>query len=159
MNLDPLRWHKFYATVKHGDQKYGFLPYTTHLAAVENVLRRFDVADLILLGAAWLHDVCEDTGTKVKEIEELFGEETALIVGAVTNEKGENRKVRAALTYPKIRANKKAVTLKLADRLANVENGGSLVTMYRKEYEDFRRALYTKDENEEMWNCLDRLLL
>lgn len=159
MNLDPLRWYKFYATVKHGDQKYGFLPYTTHLSAVENVLRRFDVADLVLLGAAWLHDVCEDTGTKVKEIEELFGEETASIVGAVTNEKGENRKIRAALTYPKIRANKKAVILKLADRIANVENGGSLVTMYKKEYEDFKRALYTKDENEEMWSCLDRLLL
>jgi (p)ppGpp synthase/HD superfamily hydrolase len=159
MNLDPLRWHKFYATVKHGDQKYGFLPYTTHLAAVENVLRRFNITDSILLGGAWLHDVCEDTGTKVKEIEELFGEETALIIGAVTNERGESRKVRAALTYPKIRSNKKAVILKLADRIANVENGGSLVTMYRKEYEDFKRALYTKDENEEMWSCLDRLLL
>jgi (p)ppGpp synthase/HD superfamily hydrolase len=159
MTLDPLRWYKFYATVKHGDQKYGFLPYTTHLAAVENVLRRFNISDTILLGAAWLHDVCEDTGTKIKEIEELFGEETASVVGAVTNEKGDNRKIRAALTYPKIRTNKKAVTLKLADRIANVENGGSLVTMYKKEYEDFKRALYTKNENEEMWARLDRLLL
>lgn len=158
MNLDPLRWHKFYATVKHGDQKYGFLPYTTHLAAVENVLRRFNTTDSILLGTAWLHDVCEDTGTKVKEIEELFGEETASIVSAVTNEKGENRKIRAALTYPKIRANKKAVTLKLADRIANVDNGGSLVAMYKREYEDFKRALYTSEENEDMWAYLDSLL-
>jgi (p)ppGpp synthase/HD superfamily hydrolase len=171
MTLDPLRWAKFYASIKHAGQCYaGGLPYTHHLAAVEAVLRRFGIGSLPtrgdndcatqedLLTAAWLHDVCEDCGVKRKEISELFGEYVAELVWAVTNEPGENRKVRGALTYPKIRSVRGATTLKLADRIANVEQGGNLVGMYRKEYEDFRRALYTVGENEPMWAHLDGLL-
>lgn len=157
--LDPLRWAKFFASIKHQNQLYGTgLPYTHHLAAVEGVLRRFNVIEDTMLNAAWLHDVVEDTNTKVKEIAEMFGEEVAILVAAVTNEPGESRKVRAALTYPKIRNTKGAVCLKLADRIANVEHGGKLVDMYKREYEDFRRALYTKDEYENMWVHLDGLM-
>lgn len=161
MSLDPLRHVKFYATVKHAGLFYaGGLPYTHHLAAVEAVLRRFGSGDVEeLLVAAWLHDTVEDTGTKVKEIKEMFGPEVAKLVSAVTNEEGANRKIRAALTYPKIReAGPLAVRLKLADRIANVEQGGDLVGMYRKEHEDFRRALYTPGENEDMWTHLNGLL-
>jgi len=106
MTLDPLRFVKFFAAVKHGDQKYSNgLPYTHHLAQVEAVLRRFEpethfdekgrdatngrwgnLEDLLI--AAWLHDVVEDTGTKLKEIEEMFGSDIAKLVDAVTNEKG-----------------------------------------------------------------------
>lgn len=156
--MDPLRWAKFFASVKHSSQKYGSLPYTHHLSAVEQVLRRFTVTDENLLTAAWLHDVLEDTDTKAKEITELFGPAVATLVIAVTNEPGENRKVRAALTYPKIRAVVGATCLKLADRIANVENGGSQVNMYKKEYEDFKRALYTTGEYEDMWKHLDSLM-
>jgi (p)ppGpp synthase/HD superfamily hydrolase len=156
--LDPLRWAKFFASVKHTGLTYFGLPYTHHLQNVENVLRRFNITDEELLVAAWLHDVVEDTDTKLKEIKELFGDSIAEIVDAVTNEEGPNRKIRAALTYPKTRKCKKGVTLKLADRIANVEMKGSSIDMYRKEYEDFRRALYTKDENEPMWALLDKLL-
>lgn len=163
-HLDPLRFAKYFAATKHGDQKYGPLPYTHHLAAVEAVLRRFGTMDsrcpvtVDMLEAAWLHDVVEDTPTKLKEIEELFGETVASLVRAVTNEEGPNRKVRAALTYPKIRAMPGATTLKLADRIANVENGGKLVSMYAKELEDFKRNLYVPGENEEMWTHLEGLL-
>lgn len=156
--LDPLRWAKFFAATKHADQKYGGLPYTHHLAAVEAVLRRFNVTDDDMLTAAWLHDVVEDTPTKLKEIAELFGERVAALVGAVTNEEDPNRKIRAMLTYPKIRSVSGAVTLKLADRIANVENGGSLVSMYAREYDDFRRALYTPGDADPMWAHLDSLL-
>lgn len=158
--MDPLRFVKFYANVKHAGQLYSSgLPYTHHLAAVEAVLRRFGAAHEELLTAAWLHDVVEDTGTKLKEVEEMFGAEVAKLVGAVTNEEGANRKIRAALTYPKIRdAGPEAVRLKLADRIANVETGGKLVGMYKKEYEDFKRSLFTPTQNEDMWNHLDSLL-
>lgn len=171
---DPLRFAKFFATTKHGNQQYGGLPYTHHLMSVELVLRRFqedverykkdgsaavEADEECMLIAAWLHDVVEDTTTKVKEIAELFGDRVAELVGAVTNEPGPNRKVRAALTYPKIRSVPGAVRLKLADRIANVENGGKLVEMYAKEYEDFKRALYTKGQYEDMWAHLDDLLL
>lgn len=158
--MDPLRHVKFFATIKHTGQSYsGGLPYTHHLAAVEQVLRRFNIVDENLLMASWLHDVVEDTETKLKEIEEMFGHEVARLVGAVTNEEGVNRKMRNALTYPKIRNNgENAIRLKLADRIANVETGGNLVEMYRKEYEDFRRALYTPGQAEDMWKHLDHLL-
>ena len=155
---DPLRWAKFFATVRHSTQTYGGLPYTHHLAAVECVLVRFGITDEDMLTAAWLHDVVEDTSTKAKEIAEMFNDRVASLVSSVTNEPGENRKVRAALTYPKIRASADAVRLKLADRIANVENGGKLVDMYRREYEDFRRALYTPGQADAMWAHLDDLL-
>ncbi len=159
MNLDPLRWAKFFAAVKHGDQRYGSgLPYTHHLQAVENVARRFGVTEHAFLEACWLHDAVEDTGTKLKEVAEMFGERTAALVGAVTNEPGENRKVRAALTYPKTRAVPGATCLKLCDRIANVEHGGKLVDMYAREYEDFRRALHTPGEHEPLWDHLRGLL-
>jgi (p)ppGpp synthase/HD superfamily hydrolase len=157
--MDPLRWAKFFAVVKHGNQTYsGCLPYSHHLAAVEAVLRRFGVDMQYFLEAAWLHDVVEDTNTKLKEIYEFFGPEVADLVGAVTNEPGANRKIRGMLTYPKIRAVKGATRLKLADRIANVEQGGKLVDMYRKEYEDFKRNLFVAGENEDMWNHLDGIM-
>lgn len=170
MNIDGLKVARFYATVKHAGQLYGgSLPYTHHLAAVESVMGRFldplgdedpDIGgwEAELLVACWLHDIVEDTGTKVKEIREMFGERVARLVEAVTDEPGPNRKVRKALTYPKIRGEKYAVLVKLADRIANVEAGGSLGDMYKKEYEDFRRALYTKGTATCMWNHLDHLM-
>ena len=89
----------------------------------------------------------------------MFGDEVAQLVSAVTNEDGPNRKTRAALTYPKIRnAGTNAITLKLADRIANVENGGKLVDMYRKEYADFRWTLYMQGSLDNMWTHLDSLL-
>jgi (p)ppGpp synthase/HD superfamily hydrolase len=123
------------------------------------VLRRFTTWTPELLEAAWLHDAVEDTGTKLKEVQEFFGSAVAHLVAAVTNEAGPNRKTRHALTYPKIReAGMWAVRLKLADRIANVEAGGNLVGMYRKEHEDFRRSLYTPGENEDMWSHLNAMM-
>ncbi len=158
-NLDHAR---YLATVEHvllHRQMYGPLPYTHHLAAVEAVLRRFGIEDEALLVASWLHDITEDCKVKRKVIAERFGERVAELVWAVTNEPGENRKARHAATYPKIRETVGAIILKLADRIANVEAGGNLVRMYQKEYEDFRRMLYTPGQADAMWEHLDSLLL
>lgn len=81
----------------------------------------------------------------------------------MTDEPGENRKARKMMTYPKIRSGgPNAVRLKLADRIANLEHSlqgdSGLAAMYRKEHEDFRRALRTEGENEEMWLHLDKLV-
>jgi (p)ppGpp synthase/HD superfamily hydrolase len=150
MNL--LEQAKLFATQKHvldNHQLYGNLvPYTHHLAAVEAVLVRFGFSDDVIRVASWCHDIIEDTRdrpnqVKRRDIEEMFGEEVADLVWAVTSEEGDNRKVRNALTYPKIRATGvRAVALKLADRIANVENGGRAVSMYRKEHPDFKHGIY-----------------
>ena len=160
-----VRFARYYAAVKHAPFQYGGgLPYTHHLAAVEAVARRFSLDDEEMLAACWLHDSVEDTGVKLKEIAELFGDRVAMLVGAVTNDAtpGINRKARGLLTYPKTRSVPGAVKLKLADRIANVEHGGKLVEMYKKEYADFRHGLHggasiTYDE-EMMWNHLDQLM-
>ena len=76
----------------------------------------------------------------------------------MTSEEGVNRKVRNALTYPKIRAGgPDAVRLKLADRLANVRNGEGSAKIYAKEYGDFRHALRDERDtlNTLMWAALD----
>ncbi len=161
-----MRFARFFAAQKHKDQFYaGGLPYTHHLLDVENTLRRFGFNEEELLVAAWLHDVVEDTDTKLKDISELFGDRVAELVGAVTNEEGPNRKVRSALTYPKIRHTPGATALKLADRIANTTTGGKLLAMYKKEYPDFRWGLHararagaTDARVKAMWEALDELM-
>lgn len=150
MNL--IEQAKLFATQKHvldNHQLYGnLLPYTHHLQAVAEVLRRFGFVEDEIQAAAWLHDVIEDTRDKPNEVkrrdvEEMFGENVADLVWAITSEEGENRKVRNALTYPKIRAaGVRAVALKLADRIANVESGGRAFNMYKKEHEGFKHGIY-----------------
>jgi (p)ppGpp synthase/HD superfamily hydrolase len=148
-------------------QTYQGLPYTHHLIAVADVayywairfqangrplLTAEESEDLVI--AAWAHDLLEDTATSRKELEELFGERVAQLVWAVTNEPGEDRRTRHAHTYPKIRAEPLAVLLKLCDRLANVRASAGTKgfrEMYAKEYEDFKRALYTPGQWELAW--------
>ncbi len=161
--MDPLSSAKTYALLHHVIRKgqlYGVLPYTHHLQDVERVLRRFNEDGIEMLTAAWLHDIVEDTDVKLRDIEENFGEDVAMLVGAVTSEEGSSRKVRNALTYPKIRAaGSMAVRLKLADRIANVSSAGGSMKMYAREYPDFRHGLLDPgnqdDPNIRMWQHLD----
>lgn len=175
MNL--IEQAQMFATQKHvldNRQLYGnLLPYTHHLQAVAEILVTYAFTDEAIIAAAWLHDVVEDTRgraneVKARDLEEIFGEEVAQLVAAVTSEPGENRKIRNALTYPKIRAaGPRAIILKLADRLANVGHGGSARSMYRKEHAEFRHALYVQRGGLEettwltmnaMWTRLDEML-
>lgn len=174
--MDLLTSAKILATRLHvmeNRQWYGnMVPHTHHCQDVENILVRFGFSDIEIRSAAWLHDAVEDTrdrdnSIKSRDIEELFGEEVGRLVEAVTDEPGENRKVRKALTYPKTRAaGPRAVALKLADRIANIEfgvaNGSPQLKMYKKEYPDFRHALWTSLTEDarlvNMWNHLDGLM-
>lgn len=176
--MDLLTQAKAFATRKHvldNQQLYGHvLPYTHHLQDVERVLIRFDITHEVMLTAAWLHDLVEDTAgrhneVRARDVEELFGEDVAKLVAAVTSEPGPNRKTRNPLTYPKIRAaGQDAVALKLADRIANIEFGGRASKMYRDEYKDFCHGLHGGELEtrlyagapsvEDMWACLDALM-
>lgn len=143
-----------FAIERHGAQLYGRKPYHVHLNDAVGVLRRFiDWDDLPqeFIDATWLHDIIEDTETTRAEIEALFGARVAELVHAVSNEPGPNRKARHALTYPKVRSVDRAITVKLADRIANVEQAVShdrfgrppqgLFWMYAKEWDEFQREL------------------
>jgi (p)ppGpp synthase/HD superfamily hydrolase len=168
-SVDKVYRAKRYAVRAHGDQKYGDeFPYALHLQAVESVLLRFGIFDEDLRVAAWLHDVLEDTDAEYEDLVTFFGREIADIVAALTEPKGGNRKWRHAQTYPRIAQNYKSVLVKVADRIANVESGGRLVEMYRKEHADFKTALqanYDKFDTDQiviidsLFDYLDELLI
>ena len=141
---------------------YGAVPYIEHLDAVANVLREFGNFDDELLAAAYLHDVIEDAGVTNVDLKLKFGEEIALLVVLVTDQPGKNRAERHAKTYPGIALHPKAVTLKLADRIANVRTSlgisdPKMLWMYRKEYPEFKRYLQG-EHHLAMWRELNRLL-
>jgi (p)ppGpp synthase/HD superfamily hydrolase len=152
------------AATAHKDQTYGeTLPYVKHLADVVGVLKRFNINDEDLLVAGWLHDVVEDTDTTVNQVELMFGRRVADLVHRVTNEEGKNRRERHEKTYPKIQASDDAITLKLADRIANIEasyelNDEGKMEMYAKEYKGFRTKLYKPGVHDAMWRHLDFLI-
>ncbi|MEG4494881.1 HD domain-containing protein [Microcoleus sp. D3_18_C4] len=153
---------KEFAIAKHGNQKYGEYPYSYHLAQVSQVLAQFGYAgDEAIAAAGWLHDTLEDTPTTYEMLVSEFGEETADIVWAVTTEPGENRVQRFRTTALKIQSNKKALIVKLADRIANTEAGlqsnPKLYKMYLKEFPLFKQLLYNPQDIElmAMWNRLE----
>ena len=145
-----------FAIERHGDQRYGGEPYEVHLTEAAAVLARFGVDDADLAVAVWLHDVVEDTDTTLDEVEARFGLRVRDLVGAVTVEPGDTRAESFAATYPKLRGVPGAVTLKLADRIANVERGGPKRAMYLDEHARFRAALHEPGEADAMWEHLDR---
>ncbi len=142
--LDPDRVAREYAMRQHEGQLYGEAPYTVHLEAVREVLRWAGVEDGQPLAiAAWLHDAVEDTNATREEVAAQFGDDVASLVWAVTGV-GANRKERNENAYAKIRVCPDAATLKLADRIANVEASANVpdkLAMYRKEWPAFRHAL------------------
>ena len=175
-----LKEAKSIATTMHTahNQMYGPLPYEYHLQHVENVIQRFFKSDKprtwYLRIAAWLHDLVEDTGYGLDTIKRGFGEHVADIVWRVTDEEiteeeiasgiRDNRKNRKAKTYPKTKESEEGTALKLADRIANVENchswNNSLLKMYQKEYPEFRNQLYNDShcsKVKRMWRYLDLL--
>lgn len=140
-------------------QHYAGLPYTVHLQDVVDVLAEFGHASPTMVAGGWLHDVAEDCGVRVEELEVVASRPVALLVHAVTMESGRNRMARVLATLPKTRAHgTDAVILKMADRIANVRRGGEKVEMYRREHAIFRAALYREGEADDMWEELRRLL-
>lgn len=164
-----------YAIEHHGDQQYGMgIPYVTHLLQVSMVLVRFGfhpgvgseaeqrrARDLII--AAILHDVVEDTDVTREDVAAEFGDAIALLVYAVSNEPGKNRRERHAKSHHKLIEIEDAMILKLADRIANIENalatGNKIIGMYRKEWSAFKGKLKsTTKAPAKMWEHLERLL-
>lgn len=153
-----------YAMVAHGEQRYGDKPYVSHLDAVVDVLREFGYFQTTLIAAAYLHDTIEDTLETHDSLVVEFGPLIADLVWLVTDQPGKNRAERHQRTYPLLAMEPMAVTLKLADRIANVRASAisdpSLLSMYRREYGEFQKHLRSNRDGRHapMWDELDRLL-
>lgn len=170
MNTARTDFARAFAYNAHLGQRYAGVHYIIHLDHAVDVLRRFDVDEVLdadVYEATYLHDTIEDTETTYDDLATVFSPEVAFLVDAVSDQEGENRKTRHARTYPRIRAaGPKALVVKLADRIANVEASISSpnekkLAMYLKEYREFREALAAPDNTPvaiRMWAHLDNLL-
>lgn len=162
----------------HKDQLYGEHPYITHIEttvnslAMELILTRYiNDTDKICFVVAYLHDILEDTCISKDTILEIFGEDVLRAIELVTDEPGHNRKTRKTLTNSKLsklsvdnRVEKAALMVKAADRNANLRTSckafmeGSnkgLLSMYYKEHEEFKKAVYRKGLLEGLWSQMD----
>src|SRR6185312_7257795 len=124
----------------HQGQLYGKnVSYSKHLEDVVETLHTFGLYSDIIIAAAWLHDVLEDTNTLHFKLLDLFGNEIYNIVYAVTEPICGNRKYKHSVAYPVIRKN----------------------PMYKKEHILFKHQLFVPYSVTEiaMWKHLDSLIL
>ncbi len=109
-----------FAARAHGDQQYGTEPYTVHLQEVMAGCVRMGFVDDTLLMAAALHDVIEDTPVVQAAIAIAFGRDVAELVAQLSHDwRTETSVYLAGMSDG-------AFSVKLADRLANVERMGQL---------------------------------
>jgi (p)ppGpp synthase/HD superfamily hydrolase len=165
-------WNDFrmYAISRHATQMYGKYPYAYHLAMVEAVLSEYGFDEYEYQAAAWLHDILEDTNTKLDNIYGNYGPVVTSLVYSVTGE-GRNRKERNASIYAKLQKYPNAAIIKVADRIANMTEGRNTmirerqtdkVEMYLNEWEDFKANvgchLAEGLRNRLIWESLDTLV-
>ena len=166
---------KAYAIKCHTETNhlYDGLPYSFHLELVEKVAKKFihlirGSDREIVYAACWCHDTIEDTRQTPNDVVKATNRAVALIVYAVTNEKGWTRGDRANDKYYKgIRDTKYATFVKLCDRIANVlyshsKMGDSTVSMfdkYKAENLHFVTELFDeKGTYQEMFDYLEEVL-
>ncbi|MHA1797348.1 MAG: HD domain-containing protein [Candidatus Helarchaeota archaeon] len=126
-----------FARKKHQGQfrKNHDIPYIAHPIGVANILKNLNVED-DLIKVAYLHDVLEDTEASYEEIKTNFGERIANLVLELTNDPVEISKLgKTRYLINKInKMSSDALTIKLADRLNNVEDIEETDAKFRKYY-------------------------
>jgi (p)ppGpp synthase/HD superfamily hydrolase len=149
----------------HNNQSYDSIyPYMYHIKEVVRIAQELEFNKDIQVACA-LHVVLEDSDVSYNDLKKSFNKEIAEIVYAVTDELGRNRKERKEKTYPKIKANWKAIAVKLCDRIANIEHSiasnSRFKDLYVKEHIEFKENLLTFEtvENTKLgWAYLDNLI-
>lgn len=106
-------------------RKYTGEPYIVHPERVAAIVSTV-TSDEVMIAAAWLHDVVEDTSVKIDEIVAKFGAEVAEVVNSVTKVV-DGKKIgreKAALINIKHAAegSSRAQTVKLADVIDNTSD-------------------------------------
>jgi GTP pyrophosphokinase len=143
-----------FAEKAHGGQtRASGEPYFTHPLAVANLLVEWDM-DIDSVIAGVLHDTVEDTEATLEEIEEEFGELTALLVDGVTKLGSARKNMRDIDSYlPQTKDNLtkllialgqdiRVVIVKLADRLHNLQTLQHLPPEKRKKIANESLAVF-----------------
>jgi guanosine-3',5'-bis(diphosphate) 3'-pyrophosphohydrolase len=132
-DLEPIHRACVFAAERHRTQKRkSGEPYITHPIAVAKLLIDMQM-DTVCLQTGLLHDVVEDTGVKLDEIKERFGDDVARCVDGVTKLSKislGNREDRQAESLRKMllamTGDIRVIIVKLADRLHNMRTIDSL---------------------------------
>lgn len=115
----------------------------------------------MIVAAAYLHDVLEDTLVTPEDLCQEFGAEVTGIVQAVTYPASGTRRERQAETFLRTRKDPRAVIVKLADRVANVDASAStprFYEMYRREHAEFEALLRRPGEYDALWDHIESCL-
>src|SRR5579875_1983717 len=126
------RAYRFAAEHHKNQKRKSGEPYITHPLAVAKILTDMQM-DMVCLQTGLLHDVVEDTGVKLEELKEQFGEDVARCVDGVTKLSKislANREDRQAESLRKMllamTGDIRVIIVKLADRLHNMRTIASL---------------------------------
>lgn len=119
--------YEFGANAHDGQTRLSGEPYISHPVAVAQFLADMRM-DSQAIAAAILHDVLEDTGTTITELEERFGSEVALLVDGVSKLDQIHFVSRAEAQAESFRKmmlamieDIRVILVKLADRLHNMK--------------------------------------
>ena len=131
MNSELVKKAIWFATLAHGEQKrkYSEEPYVTHPIAVARIIHTLSpkfASDSVMLAAAILHDVVEDTAATLDSVELFFGHSVADLVEQLTDvsrpEDG-NRAFRKAMDRGHLMlATPGGATIKVADLIHNAQS-------------------------------------
>ena len=143
-----------FAILAHGAQvrKYNGEPYVTHLIAVAKTVSNVS-DDPMLVAAAILHDVLEDTRVTEKQLREKFPERVVNLVVEVTDVSKPhdgNRRIRKAMDRDHLaKASPCAQTIKYADILDNtsniLQNDPKFAELYIQEKRELLRVMTKGD--------------
>ncbi len=107
-------------------------PYFAHPDAVARILENLGAGE-VMIAAAYLHDVLEDTGVGLEDIRSAFGDDIASLVNGVTNlkrlrfaDEAEFQRANIERMFLAMAQDIRVVVVKLADRLHNIRTVGYL---------------------------------
>lgn len=113
-----------FAREKHATQrrKYSGAPYVEHLAEVAALTHAFG-GDETAVACAWLHDVIEDQGVSVEELEAKFGADVARIVWSLSHQEIGSRETRHLKACERLSAAcPRAHLIKACDIISNTKS-------------------------------------
>ncbi|MGH7588028.1 MAG: RelA/SpoT family protein, partial [Gemmatimonadota bacterium] len=110
-----------------GQKRLSGEPFVSHAAEIAGILLELNLVDTNTIVAALLHDVVEDTGTSLEQVEEDFGPEVGRLVDGLTkigHLRFQSREERQVENYRKLLLSMaqdiRIIMIKLADRLHNM---------------------------------------
>jgi GTP pyrophosphokinase len=143
------RAYRFSEEAHRGQTRNSGEPYVTHCVEVAKILAGLQL-DTTTVASGLIHDVVEDTGRTVADVEREFGKEIAAIVDGLTKiaklpNSGSNQE-RQVESYRKlllsIAKDARVIIVKLADRLHNMRTLEFLPDEKRRRIAQETRDLY-----------------